>query len=186
MKQRSLIVAAVAMMPFVVAVAQQSPPTAPVKPTPATPTTKPTPVTPPVQLFPDLIDRDEIRRISEDARMQGQMAAEAGRRAAEDARMAMEDARWQMQTNMKDFKLDFDHDFKFDFKFDGRTSTSTYRSSRCRRRTSISRRCRDRAPRCGCPVSSSSIRTQPTRRTKSQRRRSDARTTRVPRRSSPR
>src|SRR3954471_1267149 len=87
MKQRSLIVAALAMMPFAVVVAQDppTPPTPPTKPAPATaPRPVATPLTPPMALYPDMIDRDEIRRISEDARIQGQMAAEDGRRIAEE------------------------------------------------------------------------------------------------------
>ena len=77
MKQRSLVVAALAMMPFAVVLAQD-PPTPPAKPTPATPVTPKivTPATPPI---PDLPGHDRPRRDPPDlrgARIQGQMAAE--------------------------------------------------------------------------------------------------------------
>src|SRR6185503_11043303 len=78
------------------------------------------PATPLIQLYPGMvIDREEIRRAVEDAKWQGQLAAEEGRRIGEEARRAAEDAHWEIQSKMKDFKFDFDHDFKFDFKFDG-------------------------------------------------------------------
>jgi HEAT repeat protein len=121
MKQRSMILAIVAMMPFAVAVAQ-TPPTPPEKPIPAAPVAKPMPVSPPIQLYPDFIDREEIRRMAEDARIQGQLAAEDGRRIAEDARRMAEDARWQVQTNLQDFKFSMPDvhvsmpDMKFDFQ----------------------------------------------------------------------
>jgi HEAT repeat protein len=123
MKQRSFVVAALAMIPFAVAAAQ----TPPVKPAPATaPVARPvTPATPLIPLYPDgYIDRDEIRRAAEEARYQGQIAAEDGRRIAEEARRAAEDARWQIQNSLGDMRLDFDHNFNFnfdhnfDFKFD--------------------------------------------------------------------
>src|SRR3954470_24627735 len=105
MKQRSMILAIVAMMPFAVAVAQQTPPTPPTPATPAAPATKPMPATPPIQLYPDFIDREEIRRMAEDARMQGQMAAEEGRRIAEEAGRMAADAKWQFQYSMPDVKV---------------------------------------------------------------------------------
>src|SRR5687767_11649795 len=95
MKQRSLIVVAVAMMPFAVTVAQ-TPPTPPVSPTPVTPVVPvtPLPAQAPLPMLPGWIDRDEIRRISEDARWQGQLAAEEGRRLAEQGRWIADEARW--------------------------------------------------------------------------------------------
>jgi HEAT repeat protein/TolA-binding protein len=121
MKQRALVVAALAMMPFAVAVAQ-TPPTPPVKPAPGA-VAKPAPVTPLIPLYPDMIDRDEIRRIADEARWQGQIAAEEGRRIADQARMAAEDARWQIQSNVADMKFNqndfhFDFDHNFDFNID--------------------------------------------------------------------
>jgi HEAT repeat protein len=133
MKQRSMILAALAMIPFAVSVAQQAPPTPPVSPKPATPVAVPaqgqrplmpmTPLTP----LPDeaiYIDREAIRRAVEDAKWQGQWAAEEGRRAAEEARRAMEDAHFDMKDfhfSMPDVKVSMP-DFKFDFqtpKFSG-------------------------------------------------------------------
>jgi HEAT repeat protein len=131
MKQRSFVVAALAMIPFAITVAQ-TPPTPPVQPTPATPVIVPvpgqTPVTPLIPLTPLpgeplYIDREAIRRAVEDAKWQGQLAAEEGRRLgeqgkwiAEDARRMAEDMAWQMRDmKMPDMKFDFNHDFKFDF-----------------------------------------------------------------------
>jgi HEAT repeat protein len=135
MKQRSMILAVAAMMPIAVAVAQTppTPPATPVTPvTPVTPSTPVTPIAPLIPLYPDMIDREEIRRMSEDARWQGQLAAEAGRRIAEEgrwiaeeARRAAEDARLQM----KDMKFDFNHDFKFDLdmsKLSGQLANFNY------------------------------------------------------------
>jgi HEAT repeat protein len=136
MKQRSMILAAVAMIPFAASMAQ-TPPTPPVTPTPATPVIVPapgqTPITPLTPLTPLLpgdpiyIDREAIRRMAEDAKWQGQLAAEDGRRLAEqgkwlaeDARRLAEDAKWQAKVHLEDFKFDFDHDFKFDFDHDFR------------------------------------------------------------------
>ena len=81
MKQRTMIVAAIAMMPFMIAVAQQTPPVpvtpvTPVTPVPMTapvPMIAPMPVTP---MIPDWIDREDIRRMADEARIQGQLAAE--------------------------------------------------------------------------------------------------------------
>lgn len=134
MKQRSFVVAALAMIPFAVAVAQ-TPPTPPVQPTPATPVIVPAPgqtsITPLIPLTPLpgeplYIDREAIRRAVEDAKWQGQFAAEEGRRMAEqgkwiaeDARRMAEDMAWQMRDmKMSDMKFDFNHDFKFDFDHD--------------------------------------------------------------------
>ena len=134
MKQRSMILAVVAMIPFAVSAAQ-TPPTPPVTPTPAAPVVVPapgqrplvplTPITP----MPDevlYIDREAIRRAVEDAKWQGQLAGEEGRRAAEEARRALEDARFEMKDFkflMPDVKVSIP-DFKFDFqtpKFSGQT-----------------------------------------------------------------
>jgi HEAT repeat protein len=117
MKQRSLIVAAIAMMPLAVTVAQ-TPPTPPVTPvTPVVPVT-PLPSQAPLPMLPGWIDRDEIRRISEDARWQGQLAAEEGRRLAEQGRWLADEARWQAQSALADMKFDLKHDLNFDFKHD--------------------------------------------------------------------
>ena len=139
MKQRSMILAAVAMIPFAVSVAQ-TPPTPPVQPTPATPVIVPAPgarplmpLTPlsPMPGEPIYIDREAIRRAVEDAKWQGQLLGEEGRRMAEeskwlaeDVRRMAEDAKWQAKVHLEDFKFnhdfnfDFNHDFKFDFDHD--------------------------------------------------------------------
>jgi HEAT repeat protein len=133
MKQRTMILAFAAMMPFAVAVAQQTPPTPPTPVTPATPLTPAVPIKP-FPLYPDRIDRDEIRRMAEDARLQGQLSAEEGRRIAEDARRMAEDVKWQVQTSMQDFKFSMPDvhvavpEMKFDFqmpKFSGQSSFLT-------------------------------------------------------------
>jgi HEAT repeat protein len=133
MKQRSMILALMAMIPFAVSVAQ-TPPTPPAQPTPATPVIVPapgqrplmplTPVTP-LPGEPIYIDREEIRRAVEDAKWQGQLAAEEGRRMAEqgkwlaeDVRRLAEDAKWQAKVHLEDLKFDFNKDFKFDFNHD--------------------------------------------------------------------
>src|SRR5215203_612430 len=99
MKQRSMIFAALAMIPFAVS-AQQAPPTPPVTPTPAAPVIVPAPgqtplipLTPltPMPGEPIYIDREAIRRMTEDAKWQGQMAAEEGRRLAEQGKWLAED-----------------------------------------------------------------------------------------------
>jgi HEAT repeat protein len=139
MKQRSIVLAMVAMIPFTVSAAQ-TPPTPPVQPTPATPVTVPAPgarplmpLTPltPMPGEPIYIDREAIRRAVEDAKWQGQLAGEEGRRLAEqgkwlaeDVRRMAEDAKWQAKVHLEDFKFnhdfnfDFNHDFKFDFDHD--------------------------------------------------------------------
>lgn len=119
MKQRSMILATVAMMPFAVAVAQ-TPPTPPV---PVTPPAQPAPVvapTPLVALAPlspegIYIDREAIRRLTEDAKWQGQLAAEEGRRLAEQGRLIADEARFAAQAALSDSKFHFDN---FDFRFD--------------------------------------------------------------------
>jgi HEAT repeat protein len=118
MKQRSTILAAMAMMPLAVAVAQTPPrPT-----TPVTPPALPAPVVSPAPLvsinplpFDIYIDRDAIRRLTDDARWQGQLAAEEGRRLAEQGRLFAEEARFSAQAALADSKLHFDN---FDFRFD--------------------------------------------------------------------
>jgi hypothetical protein len=73
MKQRALIVAAVAMIPFAVAAAQ-TPPAAPTKPAPAaapTPAQKPLIAIAPYGSDPIIIDQEAIRRAVEDAKWQG-------------------------------------------------------------------------------------------------------------------
>ena len=123
MKQRALIVAAVAMIPFAVAAAQ-TPPAAPTKPAPAavpTPAQKPLIAITPYPGDPIIIDQEAIRRAVEDAKWQGQIASEEARRAMEDARWQMEDAKWAMKDmkismpDMKDFKISMP-EFNFDFK----------------------------------------------------------------------
>jgi HEAT repeat protein len=47
--------------------------------------------------------------MAEDARIQGQLAAEDGRRIAEQARVFAEDARWQVQAAMPDLKMNLEH-----------------------------------------------------------------------------
>jgi HEAT repeat protein len=113
MKQSNLVAAAVALvMPFAVAVAQ-TPPTPPATPVRPAPQTAPLPVivpaTPPAAIYPDFIDRDEIRRMAEDARIQGQMAAE-------DARRIAEDARWQAQAAVADMHFNVSPDFGQQFR----------------------------------------------------------------------
>src|SRR6476661_6768828 len=84
MKQRSIVLILVAMMPLALA-AQQTPPTPPPASTvipaePARPVVAPLPA---ISTFPtdlmDRLDRDEIRRMAEDARLMGQRAAEEAR-----------------------------------------------------------------------------------------------------------
>ena len=122
MKQRSMILAVVAMIPFAVG-AQQAPPTPPVQPTPATPVIVPapgqTPLIPlaPLPGEPIYIDREEIRRIADEARRAGQIAVIDGQRLAEEARRFAEDAKWQVK-GLADMKFDFDHDFRFDLDHD--------------------------------------------------------------------
>ena len=136
MKQRSMILATMAMIPSAVSVAQ-TPPTPPVQPTPATPVIVPAPgqrplmPSTPLPGEPIYIDREAIRRAVEDAKWQGQLAGEEGRRLAEqgkwlaeDVRRMAEDAKWQAKVHLEDFKFnhdfnfDFNHDFKFDFDHD--------------------------------------------------------------------
>jgi HEAT repeat protein len=123
MKQRALIVAAVAMIPFAVAAAQ-TPPAAPTKPAPAaapTPAQKPLIAIAPYGGDPIIIDQEAIRRAVEDAKWQGQIASDEARRAMEDARWQMEDAKWALKDmkismpDMKDFKVSIP-EFNFDFK----------------------------------------------------------------------
>ena len=88
MKQKSLIVAAIAMIPFAVAVAQTPPmppatPAVPVKPAPVV-------ISSPMPGEPIYIDREAIRRAVDDAKWQGQLAAD-------EARRALEDTKWQMK-----------------------------------------------------------------------------------------
>ena len=134
MKQSILVVALVAMIPLGAAVAQQTPPTPPVvvtTPTPTTPVVVPAPGQRPLVAItpmpgdPLIIDSEAIRRAVEDAKWQGELAAEQGRRIAEDAKWQSqlfadqakriaEDAKWQAQVAMQDFKFDFKNDFKFE------------------------------------------------------------------------
>lgn len=116
MKQRSMILAALAMIPFAVAVAQ-TPPTQPVTPAPAKPVAVPaqgqkpllpmTPLTPmPDEIY--YVDREAIRRAVEDAKIQGQWATEEARRAMEEARWKMEDMKFSMpdmKFSMPDVKV---------------------------------------------------------------------------------
>jgi HEAT repeat protein len=110
MKQSTVVAAAVALvMPFAVTVAQ-TPPTPPAPPVTPVPQVAPVPaVTPMISINPDFIDRDEIRRMAEEARIQGQMAAE-------DARRIADDARWQAQAAVADMKFNFNQDFGQNFK----------------------------------------------------------------------
>jgi HEAT repeat protein len=71
--------------------------------------------------------------MAEDARIQGQIAAEDGRRIADEARRMAEDAKWQIQSNMQDFKFSMPDvhvsmpEMKLDFsmpKFSGQTFMS--------------------------------------------------------------
>jgi outer membrane protein assembly factor BamD (BamD/ComL family) len=126
MKQRSMILAAVAMIPFAVSAAQ-TPPTPPVQPTPATPVIVPAPGQKPLMPLtplpgePIYIDREAIRRAVEDAKWQGEEGrrmAEQGKWLAEDVRRLAEDAKWQAKVHLEDLKFDFNHDFKFDFNHD--------------------------------------------------------------------
>lgn len=143
MKQRSIVLAALAMMPFAAGIAQQVPPARPTEPVTAKPTvTAPTPAAPVVtgsaRIAPlpagyiDEYTREEIRRASEDARLAGERAAEEGRRIAEEARFNTrefaEQARLAGQLAAEDAKLalrDFNFDFKFDMpKFSGQAFTA--------------------------------------------------------------
>ena len=146
MKQRSMVLAMVAMIPFAVAVAQ-TPPTPPTPVTPATPVTPvtpaPAPATPLIPLEPlrpllppgayDRYELDEMRRdaqrMAEEARREGRLAGEEGRRiaqlAAEDARRigqhAAEEGRRaaeEARRAMEDARLNLNHDFNFNFNFD--------------------------------------------------------------------
>jgi HEAT repeat protein len=124
MKQRILVVAAIAMIPL--ALGAQQPPTPPVTPTPVTPAMPGTPVAAPapgqrplVAITPMpgdplIIDGEAIRRAVEDAKWQGQLAAEEGRRIAEDAKWQGQLFADQARRFAEDFKFDFKHDFKFE------------------------------------------------------------------------
>lgn len=120
MKQRSMVLAALAVLPFAVAAAQQSPPTPPT--TPVIPAEPARPLTPlPGQGMLSPMDREDIRRAAEDARRAG----EEGRRIAEEARINArefaEEARLFGQRAAEDARMavrDLNFDFKYDFKFD--------------------------------------------------------------------
>jgi HEAT repeat protein len=119
--------AAMAMTPFAVAVAQ-TPPTPPTPVvTPVTPVL-PSPAVAPVPLIPDWIDREEIRRLAdearrlgEDARIQGRISAEdarrlseEGRRLGEEGRLLAQHAAEEARIAMKDARIDL-HNFDFNF-----------------------------------------------------------------------
>jgi HEAT repeat protein len=113
MKQRSLVLAAVAMMPLGLLVAQ-TPPTPPVTPVIPAPVTPATPVTPLPAPMPIVSgqgwlsewDREEIRRAAEEARRASEEVRINSREIAEEARIAGQRAMEDARIAMRDFRVD--------------------------------------------------------------------------------
>lgn len=126
MKQRSFVLAALAMMPFTIAGAQQTPPVPVTPATPAAPVVVPSERMRPVpaqMALPvhsiDHFDGEEIRRLADEARHEGQRMAEEGRRMADAARISLDD----MRINMPRFS---GQGFMTNVPFEGRSFSSPH------------------------------------------------------------
>jgi HEAT repeat protein len=144
MKQRSIVLAALAMIPFAVAAAQ-TPPTPPVTPvvpvTPATPVAVPKPhesVRPhnahPGQGWLSDMDREEIRRAAEEGRRAAEEVRLNSREIFEDARIAGQRAMEEARVSLRDLRVEmprlsgqafmgtvpFELENSFDFHFNSR------------------------------------------------------------------